>query len=531
MPAPTLPRDGEGQVRPTSHPPDAGQREAGRTLDRVIYRKVVATLAVVLGLGLVGSAAGPGWSPEPFEATLVLETEDLSIGGGVATTPVGTYDVASELVDVRLEDAVVQAEVTYPVDGAPVDRPGLVFIHGAGTGQYGAFRETARLLASAGIVAMVPEKNLGTYTTRSRDYPAMARDYLASVAVLRERAGVDPGRVGVYGESEGGWIAPIAAATDPDVAFLVQVSSPVVPPRQQAAFATDAYLRNVGVPGALLRAIPRSVGASVPGGGFDYADFDVRPYQRQVTQPTLIVYGTADASMPTIQGAEIMIEDLAAAGNHQYTVRYVEGANHGIRVDGELVPEFVTLLSDWIQGLPVTADAEPRIAGAQPVQRFTAAPVDHPRWYADGDMLVRGLVAALAALVVGPVLWLGAAVVRRRRPRGLPAPLGRWMTALAASVVALLGTFGAYLYRVARLALDYQTNPVLVQGGWLALEALAVTAAALLVVSASHVLVAWRSGRLRATGWAGRVTIAGVHLGALSLLVVAAYWGLFPPVL
>jgi dienelactone hydrolase len=358
----------------------------------------------------------------------------------------------------------------------------------------------------------------------------MAEDYLASVAALRARSEVDPARVGVYGESEGGWIAPIAAASDPGVAFLVQVSSPVVPPRQQAAFATDAYLRNVGVPGALLRAIPRSVGAEVPGGGFEYVDFDVGPYQRQVRQPTLIVYGTADASMPTLQGAQIMIDDLAAAGNGDYTVRYVEGANHGIRVDGELVPEFVDALAAWVHGLPATADAEPRIAGAQPVQRFTAAPLDHPRWYADGDMLVRGLVAALVGVAVGPVLWLGALALRRRA-RPLPPPLARWMAGLVLGVVTLLGGFGAYVYQVARLALDYETNPVLVQGGWFALEVVAVATAGLLVVSGARVLQAWRSGRLHATGWVGRITLVGVHGGSLGLLVIAAYWGLFPPVL
>jgi dienelactone hydrolase len=497
----------------------------------VIYRKVVATFGVVLGLGLVGSAAGPGWSPEPFEGDLVVETQDLTIGGGVPTPPLGTYDVGSEIVDVELEGAVVRAEVTYPVGGPARERhPGIVFIHGAGTGQYGAFRETARALASAGIVAMVPAKRLDNYSTRERDYPAMARDYLASVAALRARPDVDPARVGVYGESEGGWIAPIAAAADPGVAFVVLVSSPVVPPREQAAFATDSYLRNVGVPDALLRAIPRSVGAQVPGGGFDYVDFDVGPFQREVTQPTLIVYGTADASMPTVQGAQIIIDDLAAAGNDAYTVRYVEGANHGIRVDGELVPEFLDALAAWVQGLPATATAEPRIAGAQPIQRFTAAPVDHPRWYANGDMLVRGLVAALVAVAAGPVLWLVAVAVRRR-PRPVPPPLARWMAALALGVVVLLGGFGAYVYKVAQLALDYERNPVLVQGGWFALEVVAVTTAGVLVVSASRVLRAWRSTALHATGWISRITLLGVHGGSLGLLVVAAYWGLFPPVL
>ena len=45
------------------------------------------------------------------------------------------------------------------------------------------------------------------------------------------------------------------------------------------------------------------------------------------------------------------------------------------------------------------------------------------------------------------------------------------------------------------------------------------------------VLGAGRAGRLARTGWIGLLTIAGIHVGALVLLVIAAYWGVFPAVL
>src|ERR1035437_4987907 len=97
-------------------------------------------------------------------------------------------------------------------------------------------------------------------------------------------------------------------------------------------------------------------------------------------QPVLIVYGTSDASMPTIQGAEQVIADIALAGNGDYTVRYYGGANHGIRIGGEVSPVFLRDLSDWVGGLPGTASTWPRIAGAQPTQTFEAQPVPAPRW-------------------------------------------------------------------------------------------------------------------------------------------------------
>jgi dienelactone hydrolase len=476
-----------------------------------------------------------------LDSTIVPQSPDVAIGGQVATHPVGAFGVRSTILEIELDGATVEAELSVPVPddgpgpGPPVAGPSprypaLLFMHGAGTGRHTAFRQTAQALASAGVVALVPDKRLDTYTTRERDYPAMAQDYLVSLEALWARPEVDPDRVGVYGESEGGWIAPIAAATSPDVAFLIQVSSPVVSPRQQAAFATDAYLRNVGVPRALLRAIPRGIGSHAPGGGFEYVDFDVGPYQRAVTQPTLIVYGTADASMPTVQGAQLVIDDLAQAGNTAYTVRYFAGANHGIRVDGALVPEFLDVLARWIQGLPQTAKAEPRIAGAQPEQRFAADPVERPRWYADGDMLLAGLQTAAGAVAVGPVLWV-LALLLRRRPHKLPSPLARWMAALSLGTVLTLGAFAGYLARVAQLALNYQTDQLFVLGGWLVVQLLGVTTAGLFVVSVARVLGAGRAGRLARTGWIGLLTIAGIHVGALVLLVIAAYWGVFPAVL
>src|SRR5665648_621916 len=325
--------------------------------------------------------SGPGWDPVPLTETIAVATPDTTIGAIEGTDPVGTYEVATSVVTVELAGTEVEARVSEPI-GATGLRPGIVFVHGAGTGRYQeAFVAQAEALASAGIVAMVPNKRLDTYTTRVRSYVGMANDYLRSVELLRGLPGVDPDKVGVYGESEGAWIVPVMAADNPSVAFTVLVAAPVVPPRQQAAFAVDSYLRNTGVPVEVLRSVPRLVGMEYPGGGFDYMDFDAEAFQQRMRQPLLVVYGTGDSAMPTVQGAEQLIDDLRIAGNDDWTVRFYEGADHGIRVDRQLVPEFARDLSAWIQGLPESADAPPRVAGPEPLVRLRAAPVEHPRWY------------------------------------------------------------------------------------------------------------------------------------------------------
>jgi dienelactone hydrolase len=396
-----------------------------------------------------------------------------------------------------------------------------VFVHGAGTGKASdAFTEAATALASAGIVTLVPDKYLAHYTTRDRDYVQMAADYQHSVEFLRGVPGVDPERVGVYAESEGGWVAPIMTIQDPRLAFQVWVSAPVVPPRQQAAFAMDNYLRNTGVPQGVFRAIPRAVGIRLPGGGFEYADFDVRPWLARQNTPILMAYGATDPSMPMEQAVRQVLADTAAGGGDApITVRFYGGANHGINVSDEplgddvvphgeglyLHPGFARDVADWVNAMPESATARPRIAGAQPRQLYLAAPVPQPHWYADGDVVL-GIVIGAAALLLAGGLTLavdrvaGRLVLRARRAPGaghrarfgirpgMVVPLAVMAVAAVATAAGLV----AYLMAVARLALDYEQNALVVQGGWIGVRLLGVVA----VVAAAVLLL-----RVRAAGW------------------------------
>lgn len=511
-----------------------------RMSSRMANRVAAGTVVGIILLAVVGAVMGPQWDPAPLTDALRVQSTSTRIGGALERQ---TYEVVTTVVSVELDGAVVQAQISEPV-GAPSGRPGIVFVHGAGTGRFTqAFEEQAYALAASGVVAMVPDKRLDTYSNRHRDYVAMAGDYAASVALLRGWEDVDPERVGLYGESEGAWIAPVMAAQDPDIAFVALVSAPVVPPRQQAAFATDSYLRNTGVPSGVFRAIPRAVGISFPGGGFEYADFDVAPFQREMRQPVLVVYGTGDASMPLVQGAEQIIRDIAIAGSAQYTVRYYAGASHGIRVDGQVVPDFLRDLTDWVGGLPGTAAASPRIAGEQPVQAYWASPVPTPRWLGDGDVILATVVGGAALVALGPLVHLGVLLVRfvrRRLPGGHDDPdddepdddglapglrvRGHVLGLLAVATVAALVW---YLVAVARLALGYERNVWVVQGGWIGVRLLGIAAVAAAVALLDRVRRVREQGGRATRGVVAAIELGGAGLGATVLLVVLAYWGVY----
>lgn len=468
-----------------------------------------------------------------MQSEVVSQTEDTAVALTAPAARVGDHDVVSEFHQVALAPGVsVTAQVRRPADVAG-QLPAVVFLHGAGTATNAGFASQAEDLASAGVVTVVPDKRMDTYTTARRDYRAMAADYLRTVELARTLPYVDPARVGLYSESEGSYIAPVMAVADPAIAFVLLISAPIVPPRQQGAFATDSYLRNVRVPEQLYRIIPRALGAAMPFGALRYADFDPAPYQQRMHQPTMLVFGTDDASMPVVQGAKQLVADLARAGNDQWTIRYYDGANHGIRIGPDLTDGFTSDLAAWIHGLPGTATAEPRVAGAQPEQLHLAEPVASPRAFLSGNALLVTHAVPLGLLALGPLAYAVAGSLRRLRgagaiPRTMAPGTGWWLGGAAVTTIATWVLFVYYVKEVADMAFNYRSNPTFTFGVYGMQQAVALGAAFALSGAAVRVVDQRRNGT-RLSGPAAIAT-AGTLGGCATALVLAAYWSAFPDV-
>jgi pimeloyl-ACP methyl ester carboxylesterase len=72
----------------------------------------------------------------------------------------------------------------------------------------------------------------------------IADDVVAAVQMLRRRN--DIGRIGLYASSQGGWVAPIAAARSADISFVVCAACPATPMPQQELIRTEYELRADG---------------------------------------------------------------------------------------------------------------------------------------------------------------------------------------------------------------------------------------------------------------------------------------------
>ena len=151
-----------------------------------------------------------------------------------ATAPSEPLPYAEEEVKVQNGQVTLAGTLTRPRTGGPF--PALVMISGSGAQNrdeevfsFKLFRLIADHLSRNGFAVLrVDDRGVGGSTgsvaaSTSEDF---AGDALAEVAYLKGRADIDPRRIGLCGHSEGGLVAPIAAARSGDVAFIVLMAPP-----------------------------------------------------------------------------------------------------------------------------------------------------------------------------------------------------------------------------------------------------------------------------------------------------------------
>jgi hypothetical protein len=160
--------------------------------------------------------------------------------------------------------------------------------------------------------------------------------------------------------------------------------------------------------------------------------------------------------------------------------------------------------------------------------------VPQPRWWGNGDIVLGGVAAGALLLLVGPLVWGGHALVRRtiRRRSHAPAPalaegLRPALLVLALGSVATTVALVVYLLAVARLALDYERDDLVVQGGWVGVRLLGVVTVVAGALVVRRVADARAARHAVTRGWPAHLTFWCVVAGAVVLLVTLAYWGVY----
>lgn len=488
------------------------------------------TLSLAAGLVLavlatVGYTLPPTFDPPPLRPDGSFQSlpdqPSRELAPVSATAPIVTEDV-----EVPVRQTTLKATVRAPV--TPGRHPAMVFVHGSGRGDREEFAEAAEFLARAGVVTLVYEKRTVGYTFRHRDFSLLADDALRMVRHLRARPDVDRSMVGIWGVSEGTWATPIAAASDPELGFLVLVSAPNVSPMRQVAWALNEQLLRLHAPIGVRDLLTRAMGAV----GFDFLRHDPTPALRGITQPVLALYGTDDPSIPFVESTRALVDALKQSGNDAYTIRFLDGADHAMRVKGGPYADgYLETLANWILGLPESARQPDhlKIAGATPVQRYQASDVPAAPWYARGTMLGLALCLATVGYVAGPV----AEIVVRLRGRAavvetnahLWPPIRRRLRRMAWTGLGLLASVAAFITLLVLFSVNQAGAWPAVLAGWLVVRVLAVLILVQEVTGVGAVVSALRQG-WRPSRWQ-YVGMGGV-LGSTGLLLAAAgYYGLF----
>ena len=173
----------------------------------------------------------------------------VSVTGADSAAIVGRRVTSYHARDISFANSGVTlaGEVISPDSSGP--HAVIVMVHSSGNqsrnGPVAYFRLIANLLAANGITTLVYDKRGVAQSTgdwRTATYRDLAEDVRAAIAAVRRLANVDPQRVGLWGLSQAGWVAPLAAEGS-DVAFLALISTAAVTPAQQEIDRVAAVMR------------------------------------------------------------------------------------------------------------------------------------------------------------------------------------------------------------------------------------------------------------------------------------------------
>ncbi|MGI5161776.1 alpha/beta hydrolase family protein [Microbispora sp. CA-102843] len=418
--------------------------------------------------------------------------------------------------------------VLSPVKAAP-GRPGMVLVHGAGTGTPRAkLMGEAVEFARRGMSVLVYDKRSEGYSTFRRSYSTLADDALGGVAALRSQPGVDPAKVGVWGLSEGGWVAPLAASRSRDVAFVVVVGANALTPLRQQTWAVAAGLRKAEVAGSLVdRAEPNLYRVVADGGMFPEPWYDPEPTLAAVRQPVLAVWGVHDLLTPPKETPPVFARALEKGGNRHYTFRFFPGADHAAHLtpDGgvtrlpALAPGYADLVGSWVREVVSGRPPLASTSGPAPEQATSTVPVDRPAPWESAPVQLAVVLLLIAAFAAYPV----TALVRRLRGRARTATPAAPRVVSAAGLVAVLGSFAFLFYLLMTGGKLAAPGPVLLGRPvvWLALQALALTT----VAASVRTVPAWRRAGTRGE----RVRLGLLLAGGAVFLPWSLYWGLLLP--
>jgi len=303
-------------------------------------------------------------------------------------------------------------DLHFPVGEGPF--PVVLFVHGDGPNNRtsdGTYLPIIERMFRSGYATFAWDKPGSGESTGQLDHSRVveqrAQIVLDAIEVLKTRSDIAPEQIGLWGISQAGYVMPRVLLVSEDVAFMIVVSGPGMPGVDQGAYLVSAQAVCAGCPADeaeqmqhLLSVIERTEtynewsqykrslnsspcidAAAIFGyqmgrvpekqwhkpnlkGAYFWDPMDVI---EQTTIPVLAFFGEKDTQANPVQGAQAYQEALERAGNPNFRVEFIPGADHNIVLSEtgcleerekrslkewiNYAPEYLDILEEWLNEL------------------------------------------------------------------------------------------------------------------------------------------------------------------------------------
>jgi len=309
----------------------------------------------------------------PLALTRVKDESELTLKRPQNPTKPYPYREEEVSYDNKLQNVTLAATLTIPQGKGPF--PAVVLITGSGPQDrdesllgHKPFLVLSDYLTRHGIAVLRADdrgtvKSTGDFkTATTADF---ATDTEAGIVYLKNRPEVDPRKIGLIGHSEGGVIAPMIAARNKDVAFIVMMAGTGVPGDEVIAAQREAIeIANGKSPeetakdaareremfklvetekdeAVLEKELKEKMMGDVPEAqiGLEikqvtspwfryFLTYDPAAALRKVTCPVLVLNGSLDKQVLPSQNLPPIRKALAESGNQHVEIDELPGLNH-----------------------------------------------------------------------------------------------------------------------------------------------------------------------------------------------------------
>ncbi len=303
-----------------------------------------------------------------------------------------------ERVTFRNGEVTLSGTLVMPSSGGL--HPAVVILHGSGayTPESGPnlsefYRDYAEHFAANGIATLIYDKRGAGKSSGKidqRTFDNLTEDALAGFRFLQSRKELDAERVGLWGFSQGGWQAPLAASRCGNAAFAVSVSGPAVSPMRQELYRVENDLPANGfdedvVEQALaFMRLKFEVGRTGDGwekleadmqrlqdeewffyvlppksleglrrtwkGGWSYDPVPTLGKLAKLGCPYLAVFGEKDTTAPVEASVTRMNQVFAESGYKGYEIMVFPDADHFVKLpNGEYPSDYFDAMTAWMR--------------------------------------------------------------------------------------------------------------------------------------------------------------------------------------